>query len=232
VGKVAVVTGAGRNLGSVIALALARDGFDVVVNTRSDIGSARAVCSRIEALGGRARAAVADVTDATAVARLMDEARELGDIRVLVNNAALRNRVPFGDLTLEQWRAALAVTLDAAFICSHAVLDRMSGGGRIVNILGANALAGDPDRVHVSAAKHGLAGLTRALAAACAGIGVTVNAVSPAGLQGEPDQLEQRRRQVADIVAFLCSQAASGITGQVIEVGVADAACERRSRPF
>jgi 3-oxoacyl-[acyl-carrier protein] reductase len=226
-----VVTGAGRNLGSVIALALARDGFDVVVNTRSDIGSARAVCSRIEALGVRARAAVADVTDATAVARLMDEAHELGDIRVLVNNAALRNRVSFGELTLEQWRATLAVTLDAAFICSHAALDRMSGGGRIVNILGANALAGDPDRVHVSAAKHGLVGLTRALAAACAGTGVTVNAVSPAGLQGEPAQLEQRRRQVADVVAFLGSHAASGITGPVIEVGAADVS-ERRSRSF
>jgi 3-oxoacyl-[acyl-carrier protein] reductase len=226
-----VVTGAGRNLGSVIALALARDGFDVVVNTRSDIGGARAVCSRIEALGVRARAAVADVTDATAVARLMDEAHELGDIRVLVNNAALRNRVSFGELTLEQWRATLAVTLDAAFICSHAALDRMSGGGRIVNILGANALAGDPDRVHVSAAKHGLVGLTRALAAACAGTGVTVNAVSPAGLQGEPAQLEQRRREVADVVAFLSSHAASGITGQVIEVGAADVS-ERRSRSF
>jgi len=221
-GQVAIVSGAARNLGAVLALALAQAGFDVVVNTRQDIEGAREVAREAESYGVSALAVAADVSDAAAVERMMDEASRLGDVHVLVNNASLRSRSAFHDLTPAQWRSAMAVTLDGAFLCSQAALPLMvaGGGGRIVNILGANAMAGDPERVHVSAAKHGLFGLTLGLSRACAADGVTVNAVSP-DVPGSTD-VDLRRHQVADVVTYLASQAAAAVTGQVIRVGDAE----------
>jgi 3-oxoacyl-[acyl-carrier protein] reductase len=221
VGHVAVVTGAARNLGSAIALSLAAQGFDVVVNTRRDLAAAQQVADRATSLGVTARAVVADVTDEAAVTDLFRQASALGDVRVLVNNASLRSRVSFDDLTLEEWRTAHAVTLEGAFLCSRAAvpLMRRLGGGRVVNILGGNAMAGDPSRVHVASAKHGLAGFTISLARACATDGITVNAVSPVGLDGGDEQLQAGRQRVADVVTFLASAGAAGVTGQVIDVG-------------
>ncbi|GHJ41572.1 SDR family NAD(P)-dependent oxidoreductase [Streptomyces sp. TS71-3] len=219
---VAVVTGAGRGLGRAVVLALARAGFDVVVNTRTALERAAEVAREAEALGVRAAAVRADVTDGGAVEEMMRRAASLGPLRVLVNNAALRERVPLAEMTFEDWRRAHTVTLDGAFRCAQAVLPalRASGGGRIVNLLGANALRGDPERVHVSAAKHGLVGLTLALANACASEGITVNAVSPARMHADTGAERARRReQVADLVAHLALPASGGISGQVIEAG-------------
>jgi len=163
---VAVVTGGGRNLGRAMVLALARGGFDVVVNTRSGLDQAELVAKEAERFGVRALAVVADVTDPGAVREMTRRASGIGPLRVLVNNAALRTRAPVGELSFEQWREALDVTLDGAFRCVQAALPELkaSGNGRIINLLGANALRGDPTRVHVSAAKHGLVGLTLSLA--------------------------------------------------------------------
>ncbi|MFI6347887.1 SDR family NAD(P)-dependent oxidoreductase [Streptomyces sp. NPDC050560] len=219
---VAVVTGAGRNLGRAMALALAESGHAVVVNTRADLAAAEAVAKEAEAFSVPALAVAADVTDAEQVAAMMARAAALGPLRVLVNNASVRTRVPVAELSFEDWRRALDITLDGAFRCVRAALPelRAAGCGRIVNVIGGNALRGDPRRVHVSAAKHGLVGLTLSLAEACAQDGVTVNAVSPGHLNGPTEaETARRRAEVAAAVAFLASPAGAGVTGQVLSVG-------------
>jgi 3-oxoacyl-[acyl-carrier protein] reductase len=222
---VAVVTGGARNLGRTIVLALARDGFDVVVNTRSDVEQAEKVAAEAREFGVAAAVAAADVSDPAAVARLFAVADELGPLRVLVNNAAARTRVPVYDVTAADWEAVRAVTLDGAMNCVLAALPRLrTGGGSVVSIIGGNALRGDPGRFHVSAAKYGLIGMTKALAAACAADHVNVNAVSPSHMNPsdgpDADREAQRRREaVADVVAFLAAPAGCDVTGQLIEVG-------------
>jgi 3-oxoacyl-[acyl-carrier protein] reductase len=226
---VAVVTGGARNLGRTIVLALARDGFDVVVNTRSDVDQAEKVAAEARELGVAAAVAAADVSDPAAVERLFAVADGLGPLRVLVNNAAARTRVPVYDVTAADWEAVRAVTLDGAMNCVLAALPRLrTGGGSVVSIIGGNALRGDPGRFHVSAAKYGLIGMTKALAAACAADHVNVNAVSPSHMNPDvnldkgrdADREAQRRREaVADVVAFLAAPAGSDVTGQLIEVG-------------
>jgi 3-oxoacyl-[acyl-carrier protein] reductase len=224
VSGVAVVTGGARNLGRSIVLALARSGYDVVVNARTDAVGAEKVAAEARALGVSAIAVLADVADADDVVGLFAAADGLGQLRVLVNNAALRTRIALPDLTIADWQAVRSVTLDGAMHCTLAALPRMraSGDGRIITMIGGNALRGDPGRVHVSAAKHGLIGMTKAMASACANDGITVNAVSPGKMQ--PDgaserEGERRRAMVAETVSFLASPAAFGVTGQLIEVG-------------
>jgi 3-oxoacyl-[acyl-carrier protein] reductase len=224
---VAVVTGGARNLGRTIVLALARDGFDVVVNTRSDVEQAEKVAAEAREFGVAAAVAAADVSDPAAVARLFEVADGLGPLRVLVNNAAVRTRVPVYDVTAADWEAVRAVTLDGAMNCVLAALPRLrTGGGSVVSIIGGNALRGDPGRFHVSAAKYGLIGMTKALAAACAPDHVNVNAVSPSHMNPDdgPDadrEAQRRREAVADVVAFLAAPTGCDVTGQLIEVGAA-----------
>lgn len=219
---VCVVTGGGRGLGRTVVLALAGAGFDVVVNTRTALEPAAEVAREAEALGVRAVPVRADVTDGAAVEEMMRRAASMGPLRVLVNNAALRERVPLAEMTFDDWRRAHTVTLDGAFRCVQAALPalRAAGDGRIVNLLGANALRGDPERVHVSAAKHGLVGLTLALANACAADGITVNGVSPARMHADTDAGQAAHRErVADLVAHLALPTSGGVTGQIIEAG-------------
>jgi 3-oxoacyl-[acyl-carrier protein] reductase len=223
---VAVVTGGARNLGRTIVLALARSGYDVVVNSRSDVEQAEKTAAEARTLGVAAAVALADVADPAAVAAMFGVADAMGPVRVLVNNAALRTRVPVTELTVADWQAVRAVILDGAMHCALEALPRLraAGDGRIVTMIGGNALRGDPGRVHVSAAKHGLIGMTKALAAACASDHITVNAVSPGKMNPDgasEDDAERRRQSVADTVAYLASPAAHGVTGQVIEVGPA-----------
>jgi 3-oxoacyl-[acyl-carrier protein] reductase len=226
VSGVAVVTGGARNLGRSMVLALARAGYDVVVNARSDAEGAESAAAEARALGVSATVALADVADPDDVAGLFAAADRLGPLRVLVNNAALRTRIPLPELTIADWQAVRSVTLDGAVHCALAALPRLraNGGGRIITMIGGNALRGDPGRVHVSAAKHGLIGLTKALAAACVDDGITVNAVSPGKMRPEgasEQEGERRRAMVAAAVVFLASDAGSGVTGQLIEVGPA-----------
>ncbi len=221
-----MVTGGARNLGRSLVLALARSGFDVVVNAKTDAEGAEKAAAEARSLGVSATAALADVADPAEVARLFDAVDRLGQLRVLVNNAALRTRVPLSELTIEDWQAVRSVTLDGAVHCALAALPRLraAGNGRVITMIGGNALRGDPGRVHVSAAKHGLIGMTKALAAACADDGITVNAVSPGKMRPDnasEQEAERRRGMVAETVAFLASPAAFGVTGQIIEVGPA-----------
>jgi 3-oxoacyl-[acyl-carrier protein] reductase len=234
-GRAALVTGASRNIGRAIALALADGGASVVVSARRDRSALDSVVAEIEARGGQAVAALGDVSRPEDVAGLVEAGRTaFGQLDILVNNAAVRNEVPFEDLTFETWREVLAVALDAPFLCAKAAFPALarSDQAAIVNIGGLTAYTGATHRAHVVAAKAGLDGLTKALAHDLAPHGITVNLVSPglietarAGAQphhhGTRANLVGRRGtpdEVAAMVRFLCGPGARYITGQTLHV--------------
>jgi 3-oxoacyl-[acyl-carrier protein] reductase len=236
-GRVAIVTGAARNIGRAIALDLAAAGAAIVVNARTSGAEAEALAGEIEASGGRALAFMADVTDEAAVGRMAAAAvARFGRIDILVNNAAARPARPFDEMTLAEWRDVLATILDGAFICAKACLPhlRASGAGAIVNIGGLTAHKGALGRAHVVTAKAGLVGLTRALAHDLAENHVTVNCVSPGRIATTrrvhplaPTQHDLHRTlsgdsgtpaDIAATVRFLCGPGARYVTGQTIHV--------------
>jgi 3-oxoacyl-[acyl-carrier protein] reductase len=233
-GRVAIVTGSGRNIGRAIALALAEAGAAVAVNARTNRAEADAVAREIEARGGRAIAVLADVTDESAVDRLIAEtAHRLGGIDVLVNNAAPRPEQPFESMTFAEWRFVVGSILDAAFLTAKAALPflRASGAGSIVNIGGMSAHSGAKHRAHVVAAKAGLLGLTRALAHDLADAKVTVNCVVPGLIETVRVQAPQHHKaqrtlvgrfgapeEVAALVRFLAGPDARYVTGQALHV--------------
>jgi NAD(P)-dependent dehydrogenase (short-subunit alcohol dehydrogenase family) len=189
-GRVAIVTGAGRSIGRAMALEFASAGCAVVVNVRGNRAEGEAVVKEIEAAGGRALVAVADVVDADAVNAMAQAAlKAFGRIDYLVNNAALRQEKAIEHMTFEDWRRIMAVTLDGAFHCVKACLEpiKTSGAGSIINVGGLTGAMGAPDRAHVVAAKAGLAGFSRALAMELAPHKVTVNTLVPAML-AHPDK--------------------------------------------
>jgi len=234
-GKVAVVTGAGRNIGRAIALTLAEGGASVLVNARSNRAEAENVAREIEAAGGKAIIHIGDVADVKSVQAMADAAvKQFGRIDILINNAALRREKSFAEMDYAEWREILDVTLDGAFHCTKACLSalRRSGQGTIVNIGGLSAHTGAKNRAHVVTAKAGIVGFTRALANDLAADGITVNCVVP-GLIGTPRPKERpepahhlthntitgargKPEDVAAMVRFLCSPAARYITGQAI----------------
>src|SRR6185437_1011560 len=158
-GKVAVVTGAGRNIGRAIALTLSEGGASVLVNARSNRNEAEAVAREIEAAGSQAVVHIGDVADAKAVQAMADAAvNAFGRVDILVNNAALRRERSFAEMDYAEWREILDVTLDGVFHCTKACLPalRNSGQGTIVNIGGLSAHTGAKNRAHVVTAKAGL----------------------------------------------------------------------------
>jgi 3-oxoacyl-[acyl-carrier protein] reductase len=181
-GRVALVTGGGRNIGRAIAVALARGGAAVIVNCRNSQAEAEGVVKEIEAAGGRAMGHLADVTDEKAVRAMVDAGvKRFGRLDILVNNAAVRDVTKIDDIDLATWRYVTGIILDGAFICTKAALGqlRKSGSGAIVNIGGMSGHTGAKGRPHVVAAKLGLVGLTRALAHDLAEDNITVNCVVP-----------------------------------------------------
>jgi 3-oxoacyl-[acyl-carrier protein] reductase len=236
-GRVAIVTGAGRNIGRAIALALADGGAAVVVNARANMAEAEAVVREIEAAGGEGLAITADVADPAAVGRMATATvARFGRIDILVNNAAVRAEQAFEQMTLAQWRAVTSIILDGAFNCVQACLPSLkaSGEGVIVNIGGLSAHTGAARRPHVVTAKAGLIGLTRALAHELADAHIRVNSVTP-GLMSTPRPAGQPEPQhhslvhllvgrrgkpedIADAVRFVCGPGARFITGQNIQV--------------
>jgi 3-oxoacyl-[acyl-carrier protein] reductase len=181
-GRVALVTGASRNIGRAIALALADAGAAVVVNARVALDEARAVVKEIEARGGRAVASLADVTDEQAVnTMLRSTVDKYGRLDILVNNAAVRDVSPIDAIDYATWKRVTGVILDGAFLTTKASLAalRKSDAGAIVNIGGMSGHTGAAGRPHVVAAKLGLVGFTRGLAHDLAPDGITVNCVVP-----------------------------------------------------
>jgi 3-oxoacyl-[acyl-carrier protein] reductase len=234
-GKVALVTGAGRNIGRAIALALAGEGARVGINVRSNAAEGQSVVDEIEAAGGEAMLLKADVTKRDEVDAIVQKfTNRFGALDILVNNAAARDEMDFSAMPYAKWREAFDVTVDGAFHCTQAASGWLhrSSSGSVVNIGGMTASTGATGRAHVVAAKAALEGLTRALAQEFAPHGVTVNCVSPGlidtvrsnaaprhhashatlvGRRGSPEE-------VADAVLWLAGPRARYVTGQVIHV--------------
>jgi 3-oxoacyl-[acyl-carrier protein] reductase len=236
--KVALVTGAGRNIGRAIAHALAQQGFALAINVRASVSEGQAVVDELKALGTPALLCLADVTDRHSVQGMMDLiAATWGRLDVVVNNAAIRREAPVEEVSVADWRNTLAVVLDGAFYCTQAALPmlRLSPMGAVVNIGGLTGHTGAKNRPHVVTAKSGLVGLTRALAHDLAP-NITVNCVSPGMIStqrntgtssAEPNHhakhhpLAERRGtadEVAAMVTFLSSEQARFVTGQVMHV--------------
>lgn len=230
-GKVALVTGSGRNLGRATVLELARRGADVIVNARSNQEEAEAVASEARALGVRAIAVLADVGVESEVRAMVDEAlRLLGRIDILINNAGFRGARPFVELTTEEWRTATAVNHDGPFFCSKAVVPSMIANryGRIITVSGLNSWHGRAGWAHVCASKMGAIGMTRALAAELGQYNILVNHVVPGAFLAHPnvEQIPVSRlgleEELANVYAFLSSEDASYITGQTLHVNGGD----------
>jgi 3-oxoacyl-[acyl-carrier protein] reductase len=234
-GKVALVTGAARNIGRAIALSLASGGAKVAVNTRSNAGQARGVVGEIKALGTDAEAYVADVADPGQVQAMIAAAvKRFGRLDILVLNAAVREHVHFDEISFEDWRRILSANLDSAFVSVKAALPalKQAGDGRIVLFAGVTALLGLKDRVHVAASKHGIVGMTKALAADLAEFGIRVNCVSPGQIDTSRAHADERpnrskeiplsRRgtpfEIAGMVRSLVGPAGSYMTGQTLHI--------------
>jgi 3-oxoacyl-[acyl-carrier protein] reductase len=237
-GKVAVVTGGSRGIGRAIALRLARQGADVAFSYRGNEAAARDTSSEIEGLRRRALAVQADVTDpASADALVKEVLGTFGRLDILVNNAGITRDDLIMRMTPEAWREVLETNLFGAFYATKAVTRPMlkARGGRIINITSVSGQAGQTGQANYSAAKAGLIGLTKATARELASRGITCNAVAPGFVLTEltqdlsPDlQAEITSRtplgrfgtteEIADAVAFLASNEAGYITGQVLAV--------------
>jgi 3-oxoacyl-[acyl-carrier protein] reductase len=184
-GKVALVTGSGRNIGRATVLKLAAEGAHVVVNSRTNQAEADAVAQEVRAGGGKALSLLADVSKKEQVDNMVSRAlAEFGRIDILINNAAIRPHKPFTEVTLQDWEEVRGVVLDGAFYCTRAVINSMAANqyGRILFFTGEGAFTGGANRAHVSAAKMGLVGLARSLASEFAGQDIRVNVVSPGSI--------------------------------------------------
>jgi 3-oxoacyl-[acyl-carrier protein] reductase len=237
-GKVALVTGSGRNIGRATALKLADEGAHVIVNARGNQTEADAVAEEARARGVKALSILADVSQReqveAMVARAMDE---FGKIDILINNAAIRPHKPFREATVEDWESVRGVVLDGALYCARAVIDSMVANeyGRILFFMGEGSFAGGSGRAHISAAKYGLVGLSRGLAAEFAPNNIRVNIVSPGSINtsrehpewygghppstaGIPMGRQGTSEEIAATCLFLVSDESSFITGQTIHV--------------
>ena len=249
-GRHVVVTGGGSGLGAAIAAALAAEGADLTLMSRTQATIEKQARILQRSSTGRTGAIVCDVRDTESVARAFAQAvREVGPVQVLVNNAGVAAASAFADITLASWQQVMAVNLTGPFLCAQQVLPAMiaAASGRIINIASTAGLHGYARVAAYCAAKHGVVGLTRALAAETARTGVTVNVVCPGYIEGSAmlksaianvsrvtgKSADGARAILAkqsptgafvsldDVVAkvrWLCSEEAAGTTGQAIVV--------------
>ena len=237
-GKAAVVTGGSRGIGRAIVARLATQGADVAFSFRGNEDAARETAATVEAIGRRALAHRGDVTDSSAANALIAAALEaFGRIDILVNSAGITRDDLLMRMTDQAWHDVLETNLSGAFYATRAVLRPMlkARRGRIVNISSVAGQAGNAGQANYSAAKAGLIGLTKATAREVASRGITCNAVAPGFVLTEmtqvlPESIQEGIRsatpmgrfgtveEIAGVVAFLCSDEAAYVTGQVVGV--------------
>ena len=244
-GKTAFITGASRNIGRAIALTFAADGADLVLNTRANRDELEAVAAECRKAGVRVVPVLGDIADAAAVEAMVKQGlAELGAIDVLVCNAAIRPHTALDETSLEDWHRVIGVNLHSAFYLARAIVPGMKERrrGSIIAIGGQSSLTGRPNTAAVTAAKTGLLGFVRALAAELGLFGIRANMVIPGTMDterryaewypefrkappGAPEQLKQiplgrlgRPEEIADACLFLASDASAYITGDEIRV--------------
>lgn len=236
-GKTALVTGSSRNIGRAIATELAERGADVGISARSNREGCDETASRVEEAGGEAAVALADLTKPDEIDSMVADVRdELGSIDVLVNNATVRPETPFLDVELEELERTQNVNFRGLFLTIQEVVPDMieSGGGSIVNLLGALVYLGRPGHVHSYGSKMGIEGLVRQLATELGPEGIRVNGLSPGLIDTGREETEEWKRtrervieatalrrtgtveEMADVCCFLASEKASFVTGQVL----------------
>jgi len=238
--RTAIVTGSGRNIGRSIALSLAAEGANVVVNGHRDAAALDAVVEEIRDGGGSATAVVADVSRPDDVERLVHTANEaFGAVDIAVSNVGKRRRQPFEEITIDDWHETLAVNLHAAFYLAHFTLPgmRARGWGRVIHISGYDGWTGHIDqRAHNVTAKAALHGFTKAVAREFGRYGITANTVAPGAIRTKRDpeeyshiDVDAMRSRIAvghlgrpdDIAAactYLAGDTGAFVTGQVIHV--------------
>lgn len=237
-GKVAIVTGASRGIGAAIASELASQGAAVVINHRDSAAQAEAIAAGIAAAGGQAIALQADVASLAEAQRLVKETIEhFGRVDILVNNAGTTRDMLLLMMSEDDWDTVIRTNLKSAYNCAKAVLRPMfkQRGGRIINITSVSGLAGQAGQTNYSASKAGMIGFTKALAKEAGARGITVNAVAPgfvptaltdvlsedqkhAIVAATPLGRFAKPEEIAYAVAFLASERAAFITGQVLSV--------------
>jgi 3-oxoacyl-[acyl-carrier protein] reductase len=244
-GRTAFVTGASRNIGRAIALAFAAEGADLVLNTRANRAELDAVAIDCRKAGVRVVPVLGDIGDAAAVDAMVREGlAELGGIDVLVCNAAIRPHKAIDETSLEEWHRVMAVDLHSAFYLARAVVPGMKERkrGSIIALGGQSSITGRPNTTAVTAAKSGLLGLIRSLAAELGPFGIRANMVIPGFIDterryaewypefreappGSPEKLKEiplrrlgRSEDIADACVFLASDASSYVTGDTIRV--------------
>jgi 3-oxoacyl-[acyl-carrier protein] reductase len=234
--RVAIVTGSGRGIGRAIALKLAEVGATVVVNDVDE--AAQAVAEEIQATGKKSLAVIANVSSAPDVARMIETTMATyGRIDILVNNAGINRDQLLIRMSDDDWDRVMDIDLKSVFLCTRAVLKHMlkARWGRVVSIASIVGLVGNPGQANYAAAKAGIIGFTKSVAREVASRGITVNAIAPGFIDTEMTQrLKEDKRQelmsriplgclgspndIAEAVAFLASEEASYITGQVLAV--------------
>lgn len=237
-GKIAIITGASRGIGRAIALTLAKRGATVVINYASNAEAAEETAGRVRDNGGRALVFRADVANPEEAGALVKTALdEYGSVDILVNNAGITRDSFIVRMKDDDWDQVIGVNLKGAFNCIKAATRAMIRGrwGRIINISSVVALAGNTGQANYCAAKAGLIGLTKAMAKELGPRNITVNAVAPGFITTEmtlglPEELKEKMlaqiplkkfggpNEVAELVAFLTSNAAGYISGQTIAV--------------
>ena len=237
-GKVAIITGSGKNIGKAIAMRLAADGAAVVINGRGDRAIVEETAQEIRGTGARAMPYLADISKPDAVQAMVDATvKEFGGVDIAVGNAGLRRQTPFLQMNPEEWHEILGVALHGAFHLAKAAVPEMikRGGGAFIGLSGISHHAGSSGRIHVNASKAGLEGMVRGLAIELAPHNITANCVAPgsidtvrgasaggphgrgmsreipAGRQGQPEE-------IAAMVRFLVGPEGRYVTGQTIHV--------------
>jgi 3-oxoacyl-[acyl-carrier protein] reductase len=231
----ALVTGGSGDIGGAICAALARDGWHVIVHAHAHRERADAVVEKIHADGGHAEVAAFDVTDAEATRTALEALLESGPILALVHNAGIHDDAPLAGMSEAQWRRVIDVSLHGFFHVTHPLLLPMARArfGRVVAVSSVAATLGNRGQVNYAAAKAGLHAAVKSLAREMASRNITANVVAPGVIEGRlthelftPEQLKAAvpagrtgtPAEVASVVAFLCSDAASYVNGQVIGV--------------